>query len=279
MLRLSTSSWSLDKTLGSPRYPHGLPDTVDTPTNTPDADALSLLELPAHLAEHGINTLELSHFHLPSREPEDLKPFRTALDQANVELFSILIDAGDITQDDGAALERDVHWISSWLDTASQLGARHARVIAGRAEPAEAIIARSAHHLRVLADYAESINLKLITENWYETASQPETLLEILRQCDNRVGLCVDFGNADSEGRDKYRTLEVLLPHATSIHAKPRVDAVRQVDRDDLLQCMNLAVAANFTGPISIINTQRDNEWARLDELRDLLNTYLGQRA
>ena len=48
MRTFAVSSWSLDGSLQS-----GLP----------------LLELPAQLAEHGISTLELCHFHLPSTEP------------------------------------------------------------------------------------------------------------------------------------------------------------------------------------------------------------------
>ncbi|MEX0654839.1 MAG: sugar phosphate isomerase/epimerase family protein [Phycisphaeraceae bacterium] len=281
MLRLSTSSWSLDATLGSPRYadaPTG-DSLVNKADNSAAEFALALLDLPARLAEHGITTLELCHFHLPARDGGYLDKLRSALDAAGVELFSILIDSGDITQDDGVAREADVRFIRRWLDVASQLGATHARVDAGRNEPTDEIIARSADHLAALADYAASIHVRVITENWHETSRQAEPLLEILRRCSDRVGLCVDFGNAELSHADKYATLNALLPHATSIHAKPRVDDAGRIDRDELLQCMNMAVAAGFAGPVSLINSNRDNEWAGLDELRDALMAYISQSA
>lgn len=51
--RIAVSSWSLDRTLGSPR--DGVPTTAGVP----------LLELPAALRAHGYDTVQLCHFHLP----------------------------------------------------------------------------------------------------------------------------------------------------------------------------------------------------------------------
>ena len=127
--RLSVSTWSLHRTLG--------PTYWDSPAK-PSRDReepygpglLELLDIPARIAEFGINTLEICHFHLPSREPAYLNDLRSALDSAGVELFTILIDDGDITHPEHSA--RDLAWISGWIETAGQLGARCARVIAGK---------------------------------------------------------------------------------------------------------------------------------------------------
>ena len=55
--RLSISSWSLHRALGSVFH------NLDGST-TENGD-ISLLELPAKIAERGIKTLEICHFHFP----------------------------------------------------------------------------------------------------------------------------------------------------------------------------------------------------------------------
>ena len=88
------------------------------------------MELPARLAAFGITTLEICHFHLPDLDTGYLSELRSALQAANIELFSLLIDEGDLTHPDHA--ERDLAWIGRWLEIAEHLGARRARVIAGK---------------------------------------------------------------------------------------------------------------------------------------------------
>src|SRR5687768_1395848 len=129
--QLGTSSWSLNRTLGAPNF-----DALQNKTDRePAHNALPLLDLPARLSEMGIRRLEICHFHLPSREPEYLEQLRAALDAAGVELWSLLIDGGDITHPENGA--RDVEWTKGWIDIAADLGSRHARVIAGKAKPTQ----------------------------------------------------------------------------------------------------------------------------------------------
>ena len=66
MQKLSVSTWSLHRVLG--------PTYWDSPAN-PSREAktpygpgsISLLEVPARIAELGIHLLEICHFHLPRR--------------------------------------------------------------------------------------------------------------------------------------------------------------------------------------------------------------------
>lgn len=51
-------------------------------------------------------------------------------------------------------------WPASW-------GAKRARVIAGKAEPSKATLAKSQDALMNLADYAGMRGLRLMTENWH----------------------------------------------------------------------------------------------------------------
>ena len=145
--RLSTSSWSLHRALGLT-----YPDTPAQP-NTGSAEtygraSLTLLEVPAKLAAMGIYTLEICHFHFPSRDAGYLGELRAALKSAGVELFSLLIDDGDIAHPtDG---QRDLEWISGWIETAGLLGAQCARVVAGKTPPSEDALERSISGLKTL---------------------------------------------------------------------------------------------------------------------------------
>jgi sugar phosphate isomerase/epimerase len=246
MRTFAVSSWSLDGLLQS-----GLP----------------LLRLPAQLAEHGITTLELCHFHLPSTEPGFLRELRRALDDAGVTLYSILIDTGDITAPDPAQRAADVAAIERWIGVAAALGARVVRVDAGLQPPTPEAIAESARQLRPLALAAEQQGLRAITENWHATSREPSALLAILEQCGGKVGLCADTGNAEATA-DKYATLAQLLPHASSVHFKARYGPDGSIEMGDLGRCCALIEQAGFAGVITLIYAGKRTEWAEIGRLR-----------
>ena len=202
MLRFATSSWSLDGLLSA-----GLP----------------LLELPAELQKHGIGTLELCHFHLPSTEPDYLAALRSRLGAADIELFSMLIDAGDIVAPDPAVLAGELELIRRYIRAAAALGAERVRISAGQVPATPEVLAQSAARLTELMAYAAAHGVAVSTENWQLTAQHPEAVLEILKACPKGLGLCVDTGNAEAATgnlADKYDMLAQLLPHATSVHFK-----------------------------------------------------------
>lgn len=268
--RLSTSTWSLHRVLGpvywdSPAKPHLEPEYPYGP------GTLTLLELPARLAQSGIHTLEICHFHLPSREADYLSQLRAALDDAGVELFSLLIDDGDITHPEFQA--RDMDWAAGWIETAGKLGAKATRVIAGKTVDAEALD-RSKEALRQLADVAEGQGVRLMTENWFSLLGKPEQVCELLSSLDGRVGLCADFGNW--KGLGKYDDLARIMPLAESCHAKCSFSAPLEPDTEDFLHCLDLARAASFSGPYTLIyDGPSDDEWAGIKVERQLVLPYL----
>jgi sugar phosphate isomerase/epimerase len=246
MPTFAVSSWSLDGLLRA-----GLP----------------LLELPEQLRAHGLSVLELCHFHLPATDPAYLQALRGRLEEAGVELFSILIDAGDIVAPDPAQQSADVAFVKDWIDRAGALGARRVRVDAGRQPPTPEVVRRSAGQLRELAAYAAGHGVAVSTENWHETSLESEPLLQILALCEGRVGLCADTGNAEATA-DKYATLRQLLPHASSVHLKPRYTPLGAVEQDDLRRCLELLREAAFDGIITLIYDRKQHEWEGLAHIR-----------
>lgn len=269
--RLSVSTWSLNRTLGKPQS-YGVESDHAIPVETHGRGALSLLELPAQIARFGISTLEICHFHLPSLDRGYLAELRSALEAAHVELFSLLIDDGDITHPEHG--ERDLAWIRSWLEVAGQLGARRARVIAGKADPTEEALAISVRGLRSLITEAETHGLRLMTENWYGLLSRPAMVHTLFEQLDGRIGLCFDFGNWS--GPNKYSDLQAIARYAESCHTKAHFDAPYQIDKDDYVRCLDITRAAGFAGPYTLIYAgPGDDEWTGLALEREIVQPYL----
>ena len=260
--RISVSTWSLHRTLGKPT-PYG-------PGGAPAASGggLPLIELPARLAAFGIRTLEICHFHLPRRDPAYLDELAAALAGAGIELFSLLIDAGDMTDLDHAG--RDLAWMAGWFEVAARLGAARARVSGGKSAPGEATLAATVAGMRGLADQSEANGLRLMTENWHKTLSTPAAVLHVLDSLEGRVGLCADFGNWN--GASKYADLEAIMPRAESCHAKMDVVADGGVDVTDFRRCVAITHAAGFTGPYTLIyDGQSSDEWSGLTQTRRLV--------
>lgn len=269
--RLSVSTWSLHRQLGRPDI-YGPESGKRIPATTHGRGAISLLDLPARIADFGIHTLEICHFHLPSRNSAYLDELRKALETANVELFSLLIDHGDITHPhDGAG---DLAWIAEWIETAGKLGAKCARVIAGKAAPSESAMERSRSGLQKLATHAGAHGVRLMTENWFSLLSRPEYVLALLDDLDGTVGLCLDFGNW--KGETKYEHLREIAPRADSCHTKAHFNAPQEIDEADYKRCLDLVREAGFSGPHTLIyDGPGDDEWDGLALERTIVRPYL----
>jgi sugar phosphate isomerase/epimerase len=272
--RLSVSTWCLHRTLGRPDM-YGVEAGFHIPTATHGRGTLSLLELPARLATFGIRTLELCHFHLPSLDPGYLAELQAELQAAQVELFSLLIDDGDIIHPTHA--ERDLAWIRRWIEIADTLGAKHMRVIAGKSAPTQEDLTKSAQELKRLAILVEEAGMRLMTENWFGVLSTPAAVHELFEQLEDQVGLCLDFGNWNGPG--KYRDLREIATYAESCHAKAHFSGPDELDVADYTQCLEITAAANFAGPYTLIYSgPDDDEWAGLAREMQIVQPYLSTR-
>ncbi|GCE22544.1 sugar phosphate isomerase/epimerase family protein [Dictyobacter kobayashii] len=270
-LRFSVSTWSLHRTLGD--YSVYGPDAEKSILESVGKNGqLSLLELPARLAAFGISTLEICHFHLPSLDAGYLSELRATLEHEKIELFSLLVDAGDITHPQHA--ERDLAWIRSWLGVAGQLGAKRSRVIAGKSEPTAENLQTSVHGLRQLADTAEGQGVRLMTENWFGLLSQPTAIHTVFEQLEGRLGLCFDFGNWS--GPTKYEDLTSIAPYAESCHTKAHFSTNDELDSDDYIRCLDITRAAGFSGPYTLIyDGPNPDEWNGLSRERQIVAPYI----
>ena len=268
--RVSVSTWALQPLLnrafpGRPGAPNGVM------FETQGGSKLSLLEVPAFLADLDIHTMELCHFHLPSREAAYLAEFRSALDAAGVTLWSLLVDEGDLTHPEHA--DRDFEWVKGWLDTAIEMGVKRARVIAGKQPPTAETLALGRDALLRLADHVEGSGLRLFTENWFALLPDAAVLNPFLASLDGRVGLCFDFGNWG--GESKYRELEKIASLAESCHAKCFFRESGEPDTNDFLRCIEITQNEDFSGPYTLVAAEAHDVRGTLIQQRDLLTPYV----
>lgn len=269
--RLAVSTWSLHRTLGwtYSETPGEIGERVPTPTY--GTGAMTLLEIPAKLAAMGIRDMEICHFQLPHREAAYLGELRSALKEAGVHLLTLLIDDGDITHP--ALHEAHLRWTAGWIETAAELQAERARVIAGKQPCSEEAYVLSREGLHSLAEMGAVNDVRVITENWYPLLERPETVLRLLDSLEGAVGLNLDFGNWG--GPTKYDDLAEIFPCAESCHAKCQFPAPRTPDAEEYRRCLALARAVGFTGPFTLIYDSEDpDEWAGLTLERDVILNY-----
>ncbi|MDB5474203.1 MAG: sugar phosphate isomerase/epimerase [Devosia sp.] len=267
--RIAVSTWSLHRLLGM-TYPHDLTTTEVGPMQETYGEGTeSLLGLPSVLANHGYHRLEIVSFHLRSRDPVYLGELRDQLRIANVRLQTLLIDAGDISHPEHGA--RDQAWIAGWIEIANELGAEHARIIAGKQKPTRDALDRSIKALAQLADSNSGSSVRLVTENWFDLLSEPAHVHYVLDRLEGRVGLLADFGNWAGPG--KYSDLGSIFARAELCHAKAQfIDG--DLDEADYAQCVKLAEDAGYKGPYTLIfDSEIPSEWHGLATERDFIQS------
>lgn len=264
--RLSVSTWSAHELLGN------LPITGPAdPPNSTATSGLPLLELPRAIAERGIYTLEICHFHLTSTDDNALSELHNSLEKAGVELWSLLIDAGNLN---GPNAARDIAWIENWIGVAGKLGARNARVIAGQSAPTPENLEASVAALKHLAKVAAENGTRLMTENWFATLETPDAVHEVFSELDGALDLCLDFGNWDVH-TDKYADLASIARYATSCHARADFLAPHNLDAEDFRRCLQLTVDAGFHGPFTLILAgNKGDEWEAIESAANVARPF-----
>ena len=268
MRRLALTSWSVHHSLGAPAI-LGQPATGGATDHTPTKHAtMELTELPARAREAGIGTLEICHFHFPSTAPSYLRDLRTALDRDGIELFTVLIDAGDITNPDDEQRAADIAMIKSWMDVAAAVGAQGVRIVAGDAAADDhPALERSVEVLRKLAAYGESLNLRVRTENFKALTSTAANCIEMLDALDGTVGFCADMGNFPSSTRIEEFTK--VADRAEVVHTKASYSSDGTIEPEQLRRCLEASVAAGFNGPFTLVFDRPGDEWEGILRLKE----------
>lgn len=275
---IAVSSWSVHRALGIfyPNAPGN--DVFGEPEEKWGPAQLPLMELPGEVARRGIHNLQLCHFHLASRDPVYLAEMRAAIAEAGVTLSTLLIDDGDITHPSERKRDRD--WIGKWIDAAAALGAKAARVIAGKQQPSTETLAWSVEGLRALGRHGAEQGVRITTENWLALTRSPTEVHHLLDRLDCEIGFMADFYNWKTPGPQKYEDLASILARSEDTHAKARFASDNEIDAEDFGLCLEAAERAGYSGPYTLIyEDPGEDEWRAVEIERDFVRGYFAGRA
>lgn len=262
----TVSSWSLHRTLGRFVAPDSGALGGPCRPGASEPGGLALLDLPAALREHGYDTLQICHFHLPSREPQYLASLRAALQEAGITLDALLVDDGDLT---GPHAEETAAWMAGWLTDAAALGATRVRLMVGAAEPTQEVIRASAAHLARLA--AAHPGVRIVIENWTGVLRDADAVLAVLAATGGSVGLLLDTGNW--RGPDRFAELARIAPLAETCHAKCHFTG-SEPDVEEFQRALAILREAGYRGPLALIyDGADDDEWGMLERVDALVRS------
>lgn len=230
--------------------------------------SLALVDVPARAKAAGIATLELCHFHVTDTSADAVAALRTAAAAAGIEIFSILIDAYDISQADDTLREHDITHVAQWIDIAAALGASHVRVIAGEA-PADdrAALRRSITALLRLQAHASARGVTVLSENFKSLGATPANWLAIHTALGH--GGCADIGNFPSETR--VSDFAQVVAQAASIHVKASYDGAGIILPAQVQQCLAAARATEFAGPTTLVYDRPGDRWQGIAVLHEIV--------
>ena len=258
--QFAVSTWSVHHELGT-TFAQSPDESSGRMEPTFGSGRRSLVDLPAELARRGYHRAEICHFHLANRDPDGLATIRAAFAKAGVVIQTLLIDDGDLTHPQSR--ERDLAWIASWVEAAAALGAENARVIAGKGKPTAANLTASIDGLRVLAQLGKAQGVRIVTENWFDLLATPAQVHQILDAVGPDLGFLADTGNWS--GASKYDDLTSIFARAELCHSKASFGPGQVLDAADYGRCLDAAIAADYSGPHTLIFADDGDEWAGLE--------------
>jgi len=245
------------------------------------APALDLLDFPAKVAALGIHCVDLCIQHIPNIEPGYLAELRSAFESADVELYQLLIDLGEVASSDPAERDASIALTKRWMEIAAELGSSGVRYVPGDSKPNPENTRAAGDAFRELYDYSIACGVEPATENYKAFNSEADDLLGVLDIADRDYGVVADFGNAKGPG--KYDNLEKLMPRATAIHQWVMVDEAGTINLDDSRRCLNMARDNGFEGPVMLLGGHPYDVYrgsrdlgAAVDELRGQVRSVFG---
>ena len=241
--------------------------------------SMTLLQMPAACAAHGVAVVELCSSFFPSQQTGYLNELREALQDSGLSVWSIAVDMGNIAGEDAAARRTDIEGLKQWFYTASALGSRAIRINTGHADDAGAA-SRAIDAYRDLAETGRQAGVRLLIENHGGLSARSDGLATIIDGVDSEwFGTCPDTGNFYDT--DWEAGMRVMAPRAYSCHLKlahleaDRVQSWTDGNGDerrcDLKAALSILDESGYTGPICLEREADFGGPAKAESIRDSL--------
>lgn len=275
MSTIAVSSFSLVSVLGPLHIEYRDADgaLVETTMDVPQEHTLEqFIELAK--SRLGVNAVELCQIQLGPLDDARIESIRGALDANDVQLLTVPVDTGDLSNATPEQQRDDVERIKIWIDVAARLGATYVRVNTGSPTSTDTHDDRDSlvAALKILSDEARIRGLQLLIENHGGLSSDPDYLLDIREKVGgDRVGILLDLGNfeplisiaharlggamPEDTGLDTsqvFESIAKLAPVATLVHAKAHDPASDGTPLFDIAKALRIVADSGYSGPITI---------------------------
>lgn len=213
---------------------------------------LTLESLPAFIREEfDVQNLEIWSRHFDNSSLEFCQELAGIAAESGCRIVNIQLDGKeDVSAAEASERERGITNAMEWMDRAAACGAGSLRVEVGG--PQEFDAQTSITSFGKLAEYGESVGVKVLVENHLGNSRDPATVLAIVHGVDSDWCRSLpDFGNVDGKlsEADRLATLGRLIPDAGLISAKGTgFDADGVHKAYDLGACVALAESLGYSG-------------------------------
>lgn len=242
------------------------------------------MDFPSVANSHGIKVLEYVSGFINNKHTDNnyLKELKQRCEDLGMKNNLIMVDGDNLADLDAAKRKKAVESHYPWVDAAKYLGCSMIRVNLGDTmkaisgapddDPIEAGKA-AAEGYRQLLEYAAQQKMDVIVENHFGNSTNPEWLLEVLKQVNMpNSGLLPDFGNFCIQRSkptepgikgmmatkclkeyDKYEGVRKMMPYAKGISAKSHRFNEKGEDLDvDFFRMFNIIGEFGVKGYVGI---------------------------
>ncbi|MFZ4764693.1 MAG: sugar phosphate isomerase/epimerase family protein [Roseimicrobium sp.] len=233
-----------------------------------------------YCAEQGCAGAELTSYFFPPTADED---YLLALKrQAYLRGVTITGTAvgNTFTHPEGEARDKEISYVSAWIEKAALMGAPHIRVFAGTvpkgstAEQAEKnCIECYTQCLEIAGRYGVILGL----ENHGGIVAEPDALIRIMKAVDSPwAGINWDSGNFHTE--DPYGDLAKVAPYAVNVQLKMKVHAKgdKEGKPSDVPRVLQILRDANYQGWFTLEYEDKEDPFTAVPRILGEVTGLLG---
>ncbi len=238
---------------------------------------IAFLDLPKIAREElGMAVLDLNTMNFPSWEPSLLEQFRARAEMVGIPLTNLKLNQRgvQIGSPDAEVRALGMKTYRESIDSAALLGLRWVRPLPTAMAPDRTLMIDS---LRELAEYASGKGIQVLVENFGWLQTDPEGVVQLIRDCDCGLAASPDTGNWVSN-EIRYEGLARTFPLAATCDFKARSLSPEFEHREyDLRRCFQIGWDAGFRGPWCIEHGNSDQAalYRELKFLREQLQAWI----
>ena len=236
----------------------------------------TLSDFIADCASFGLEGTEVTSYYFPNpAPPEYLRKLKQECFLAGLDVSGTAV-GNDFCHGPGAARDRQIAMVKTWIDNAEILGAPVIRIFSGKAKQGSSVEEahrRAVEGIEECCAYAGEHGVHLALENHGGLTATPEGMLKIVRDVKSRwFGVNVDTGNFHTT--DVYGDLEKIAPYALNVQVKVVVSGSdRKRQPSDFKRLADILRDAGYRGYIVLEYEERGDPRKEcpkfLDQLRE----------